>query len=197
MARAPLALLVLLLVVLAGCGSSSDSSSSSSSGPSGAGQPQTVRIALDYTPNVNYLGIYSAIERGYFKRHGIDPKIIPYAQVPAETLVKAGKTDLGISVPSEVITARAAGLKYKAVAALVAKNTTALAVKEGGPYTRPAQLDGKTYGGFGIASDEPIIKEILRRDGVKDPKFKQVTLNTDAYVALGKGRVDYSAVFGG
>src|SRR5690349_10024182 len=166
MTRAPLALLILLVVAIAGCGSSNDdASSSSSSGSSSAAKtPQTVRIALDYTPNVNYLGIYSAIERGYFKKQGIEPKIIPYAQVPAETLVKAKKTDLGISVPSEVITARANGLNYKAVAALVAKNTTALAVKAGGPYTRPAQLDGKTYGGFGIASDEPIIKVILRRD---------------------------------
>jgi ABC-type nitrate/sulfonate/bicarbonate transport system substrate-binding protein len=190
--------LLAVAVLAAGCGSSGGDAASSSSGTGGSPkQAQTVRIALDYTANVNYVGIYAAIKNGYFAKQGITPKIIPYAQVPAETLVKANKTDLGISVPSEVITQRAAGLKYKAVAALVASNTTALAVKAGGPYTRPAQLNGKTYGGFGIASDEPIIKEILRRDGVKDPSFKQVTLNTDAYVALGKGRIDYSAVFGG
>ena len=114
---------------------------SSSARPARVADNQTVRIALDYSANVNYLGIYVAIDKGCFARQGITAKIIPYANTPAETLVESGNTDLGISYPPDVIINRAKGLQYKAVAALVARNTTALAVLASSPYTRPAQLE--------------------------------------------------------
>jgi ABC-type nitrate/sulfonate/bicarbonate transport system substrate-binding protein len=158
---------------------------------------ETVRIALDYSANVNYLGIYVAQEKGYFARQHITLKIIPYANTPAETLVESGNTDLGISYPPDVIINRAKGLAYRAVAALAEQNTTGLAVLASSGYTRPAQLNGKLYGGFGIASDEAIVTAILKGDGVARPSFKQVVLNTDAYDALAKHRIQYTAVFGG
>jgi ABC-type nitrate/sulfonate/bicarbonate transport system substrate-binding protein len=169
-----------------------------SGGPAAArAKMETVRIALDYSANVNYLGIYVAQEKGYFARQHITLKIIPYANTPAETLVESGATDLGISYPPDVIINRARGLTYRAVAALAEQNTTGLAVLASSGYTRPAQLDGKLYGGFGIASDQAIVTAILKGDGVAEPSFKQVVLNTDAYDALAKHRIQYTAVFGG
>jgi ABC-type nitrate/sulfonate/bicarbonate transport system substrate-binding protein len=64
-------------------------------------------------------------------------------------------------------------------------------------YTRPAQLSGTVYGGFGIASDEPLVTSIMRADGVAHPVFKQVILGTDVITALKAHRVDYTAVFDG
>lgn len=189
-----------LVLALGACGSDDSGDTPSATGGTTAGSGQKtekVRIALDYSPNVNYLGIYTAIEKGYFAAEGIDPEIVPYANTPAETLVKSGKTDLGITYPPDVVINRAQGLKYKAVAALVAGNSTALAVKADSPVKRPADLSGKLYGGFGIQSDEPIIKAILSADGAKDPAFKQVVLNTDVITALDRGRIGYTAVFGG
>lgn len=189
-----------LVLALGACGSDdSDDATSASSGTTAASTQKTekVRIALDYSPNVNYLGIYTAIEKGYFADQGIEAEIVPFANTPAETLIKSGKTDLGITYPPDVVINRSQGLKYKAVAALVAGNSTALAVKADAKATRPADLDGELYGGFGIQSDEPIVKAILKGDGVQDPKFKQVVLSTDGIVALDKGRIGYTAVFGG
>jgi ABC-type nitrate/sulfonate/bicarbonate transport system substrate-binding protein len=160
------------------------------------GRP-TVRIALDYSANVNYLGIYVALAKGWFAKAGVNVKIIPYANTPAETLVKSGTTDLGISYPADVIINRSRGLRYKAVAALTARNTTALAVLQSSRFTRPSQLNGTLYGGFGIASDQALVTAILRANGVKVPRFRQVVLPTDAYTALAKGRIQYTAVFGG
>jgi ABC-type nitrate/sulfonate/bicarbonate transport system substrate-binding protein len=172
--------------------------SAASSQPTGsAAGNETVRIALDYSANVNYLGIYVAQQKGWFARQHITVKIIPYANTPAETLIESGNTDLGISYPPDVIINRANGLRYKAVAALAARNTTALAVLASSSYTRPAQLNGKLYGGFGIASDEPLVSAVLKGDGVAAPSFKQVVLNTDVIDALAKHRIQYTAVFGG
>jgi ABC-type nitrate/sulfonate/bicarbonate transport system substrate-binding protein len=190
-----LAAIAACALVLAACGSSSSSSSATTSAN---GSPtQTVRIALDYTANVDYLGIYAAIHNGYFAKHGIIPQIIPYAETPAETLIQSGRTDLGITYPPEVVINRAKGLKYKAVAALVANNTTALAVLSSSNITRPAQLSGKLYGGFGIASDKPIISAIIAADGASKPGWREVVLNTDVIQALSSHRIDYTAVFGG
>jgi ABC-type nitrate/sulfonate/bicarbonate transport system substrate-binding protein len=193
------AVVAALALAVAACGS--DSSSSSTSGgaatTSGAAKTEKVRIALDYSPNVNYLGIYTAIAKGFFAKHGVEPEIIPYANTPAETLIKSGKTDLGITYPPDVVINRSQGLKYKAVGALVANNSTALAVLADSKYTRPSQLSGELYGGFGIQSDKPIVSAILAADGAQDPQFKQVVLNTDVITALSKKRIGYTAVFGG
>ena len=158
---------------------------------------QTVKIALDYTPNVNYLGIDVAKSKGYFAAQGINAVILPYANASAEQLIQAGQTDLGISYPPDVIINNASGLRYRAVGALVTDSTTALAVLASSKYTRPAQLNGKLYGGFGIASDKPLVTAILRADGVRNAVFKQVVLNADVITALAAHRIDYTAVFGG
>jgi len=166
-------------------------------GASAAPAPPTVTIALDYTANVNYLGIYAALAKGWFAAQHVRAVILPYANLSAEQLIQAGRADLGISYPPDVIINNARGMRYRAVAALVTDNTTALAVLASSHYTRPAQLSGKLYGGFGIASDEPLVTAILHADGVTHPVFKQVVLDANVITALGAHRIDYTAVFGG
>jgi ABC-type nitrate/sulfonate/bicarbonate transport system substrate-binding protein len=179
----------IVAVGAAGCGGSGEGTGSSAG--------DQVTIALDYAPNANYLGIYVAQAKGYFADEGVRPKILPYANTPAETLIRSGKADLAISYPPDVVINRSQGLKYKAVAALVAGNTTELVVLADSKYRRPAQLSGKLYGGFGIQSDKALITEIMKRDGASDPSFRQVVINTAALEALKSGRVDYTAIFAG
>jgi ABC-type nitrate/sulfonate/bicarbonate transport system substrate-binding protein len=172
----------------------------SSASPAAGSAPATatVKIALDYTANVNYLGIYVAQSKGYFAAAHVKAVILPYANASAEQLIQANQTDLAISYPPDVIINNAAGtLHYKAVGALVTDNTTALAVLASSKFKRPAQLNGKIYGGFGIASDKPLVTSILHADGVKHPIFKQIVLNADVITALKAHRVDYTAVFDG
>ncbi len=76
-------------------------------------------------------------------------------------------------------------------------NTIELAVLQSSPYTSPAQLSGKLYGGFGVPSDPPIIKTIFEKVGVADPVYHEVVLNGSAYQALAAKRVAYTTMFGG
>jgi len=194
--RASAACVAALVLALAAYGAAG-SAARPSRGHAASTAPATVTIALDYTANVNYLGIYAALTRGYFAAEQIRPVILPYANLSAEQLIQAGRTDLGISYPPDVIINNANGLRYRAVGALVTDNTTALAVLASSKYTNPAQLDGKLYGGFGIASDKPIVTAILRAAGVAHPVFKQVVLDASVITALAAHRIDYTAVFGG
>jgi ABC-type nitrate/sulfonate/bicarbonate transport system substrate-binding protein len=190
------AVAAVLAVALAAAGYAAAGEASSAAGSTPA--TATVKIALDWTANVNYLGIYVAQSKGYFAAQHINAVILPYANAAAEQLIQAHQADLGISYPPDVIINNARGtLHYKAVGALVTDNTTALAVLASSKYTRPAQLNGKIYGGFGIASDKLLVTSILRADGVKNPIFKQVVLGTDVITALKAHRVDYTAVFDG
>ena len=191
--RAAAAVLAASLAAAGGAIASSQSSAASS-----ASATDTVKIALDWTANVNYLGIYAALTKGYFAAAHIKAVILPYANASAEQLIQAGRTDLGISYPPDVILNNASGkLRYRAVAALISDNTTALAVLASSRYTRPAQLSGKVYGGFGIVSDKPLVTSVLRGDGVKNPVYKQVILGSDVITALQARRIDYTAVFDG
>ena len=186
------AVAVTTALIAAACGSSG----LSSGGPSGSGL-RTLRIALDYTANVDYLGIYAAINNGYFRAEGIRPEIIPYAGVPAETLLSSGKTDLGLTYPPSIPAGRAGGLDYEAVAGLTQRNTIGIAVLASSHYTDVAQLSGTLYGGFGVSSDKPILENVFRQAGVANPTVREVDLGDEAYQALAAHRVAYSVVYGG
>jgi len=187
--------LALVVVVLAGAGLSAcgSGSSSATAGPS----LRPLRIALDWVPNVDFLGIYAAIHNGYFTAEGIKPVIIPYSGAAGETLISTGKTDLAFTYPPNIPAYRASGLQYRAVAGLTQLNTIELAVLQSSPYTSPAQLSGKLYGGFGVPSDPPIVKAVMRQTGVADPVYREVVLNGTAYQALAAKRVAYTTMFGG
>jgi ABC-type nitrate/sulfonate/bicarbonate transport system substrate-binding protein len=188
-----LALAGILSLSAAACGSRTST-------PSAAGRRlPTLRIALDYTENVDYLGIYVAITKGYFAAQGIKPVIIPYSGIPAETLLETGKTDLGLTYPPNIPAYRAADppLDYEAVAGLSQVNTIDIAVLASSPYHDVAQLSGKLYGGFGVPSDRPILLDVFRKAGVAHPVYREVDLGVDAYQALAAHRVAYSITFGG
>jgi ABC-type nitrate/sulfonate/bicarbonate transport system substrate-binding protein len=192
------AVLGITALALGGCGSSSATRSRAATG-NGPRALQKLRIALDYTANVDYLGIYAAVNEGYFKAEGIDPEIIPYSGPGAETLLGAGKADLGLTYPPNIPAYRAAShpLDYEAVAGLSQRDTIDIAVLASSKYTDVAQLSGTLYGGFGVPSDKPIIEDVFRAAGVKDPVYKEVDLGDEAYRALADHRVAYSITYGG
>jgi ABC-type nitrate/sulfonate/bicarbonate transport system substrate-binding protein len=193
--RRAMAMAMVTVVALVAAGGYARSGSAAAAAPTAT--PRTLRIALDYTANVDYLGIYAAEHNGYFTAEGIRPDIIPYAGVPAETLLQTGKTDLGLTYPPSIPASRAAGLDYEAVAGLTQRNTIGIAVLASSHYTSVAQLSGTLYGGFGVASDKPILEDVFHHAGVAHPVVKEVDLGDQAYQALAAHRVAYSIVYGG
>ncbi len=165
--------------------------------PSGRGRLQTFRIVLDYTENVDYLGIYVAESKGWFRDEGIRLRILPYSGAPAETLLASHRADLGLTYPPNIPAYRASGLDYEAVAGLSQVNTINIAVLASSPYHSVAQLSGKLYGGFGVSSDKPILLDVFRKAGVAHPVYREVNLGVNAYQALAAHRVAYSITFGG
>jgi ABC-type nitrate/sulfonate/bicarbonate transport system substrate-binding protein len=154
--------------------------------------PDTVSVALDWTPNTNHTGIYVARRLGYYKAAGVDLQILPYASTAPETLVSHGVADFGFSYSAGVAFARAAGADVTSVFAVLQHTALEIGVRADRSDIRtPKDLDGKTYAGFGTPDEKPLLETVIRHAGGKGV-FKDVTLNTSAYDAVYRGKADFT-----
>ncbi|MET8947397.1 ABC transporter substrate-binding protein [Streptomyces sp. NPDC004542] len=174
-----------LLLAATACSTGTENTASSPS-------DTTVTLALDWTPNTNHTGIYVAQELGYFKKAGINLKILPYGSTDPNTLIASHKADFGISYQEGLTVARAAGQDITSVYAVTQKTNVTIAVSAKRDDIRsPKDLDGKTYAGFGAAYEKPLLQKVIRNaDGKGD--FRSVALNTSAYTALYANKADFA-----
>ena len=156
-----------------------------------------MQLALDWTPNTNHTGIYVALKNGWYKDQGIDLTLLPYSSnVSPDVLVSSGKADVGISSTEGIVADAAVNQPVVSIAAILQHNTSALVTLKSSGITRPGQLDGKVYGGFGAPYESAVVGAIIKHDGGKGV-FKNVTLNVDAMQALQSKRIDFAWVFEG
>lgn len=149
-------------------------------------------VALDWTPNTNHIGLYVAEAQGWFKDAGLEVEILPYSDTSAGVLIAAGVAEFGVVGVVGFTTQRAAGADLQAVFAITQHETGRLVVNgENVAIQRPADLDGKTYAGFGSDWESALIGTMIRNDGGKG-EFETVTLGTSAYEALANGTVDFT-----
>jgi ABC-type nitrate/sulfonate/bicarbonate transport system substrate-binding protein len=188
------ALMVTVVVAVAACGGSDSSSSTVASGEpmTVPAQPAEVKVALDWTPNTNHIGIYVAQELGYYEDQDLTVKLLPYASTSPERLVSSGEAQFGFSYSNGIAFARAAGLDVVQVFASISKQQYLLAYRADDPtITTPRDLDGKTYAGFGTPSEESEVATVIKGDGGKGD-FKKVVLDAAAYEAVYSGRADFT-----
>jgi ABC-type nitrate/sulfonate/bicarbonate transport system substrate-binding protein len=182
--RAPRILAVfgaVLALLLAGCG--------------GGNGPETVRVALDWTPNTNHTGLFVAQQEGWFREAGLDVQFLPYNNTSPDTLVSSGAAEFGISFQDSFTFSKAAGAEITSVMAVLQHWATQIAVRaDRADITSPRDLDGKTYGGFGAAYEEPKMRAVIQDAGGAGT-FHTVVLGTAAYEALYAGQVDFTEPF--
>lgn len=158
------------------------------------GGGERVRIALDWTPNTNHTGLYVALEKGWYRDAGLDVEVLPYADTAASTLVNSGRADFGIASQDDITFARAAGQDVVSVMPITQRDVVEIGVRADSPIRSPRDLDGRTYAGFGLPSETPVLRAIIRNDGGTG-RFENVTLNTAAYEAVYAGRADFTLPF--
>lgn len=214
--RRSLILACTVLIGVAACGPATTSggpTTAPSTGPSAASGPSaspsvdatqapsasvtplgTVRLALDWTPNTNHTGIFVASSKGWYDAAGVDLQILPYGTTTPEALMAAGQAECGISFQDALTFAAAAGAPIVSVMAILQHTAQEIAVLASSDVTRPRQLDGRTYAGFGYPNEEPTLKSVIKADGGKGT-FTTVTLDTAAYDALYAKRADFVITF--
>jgi putative hydroxymethylpyrimidine transport system substrate-binding protein len=186
-------LLLPLLAAAAACGTSS--SADTVNGSSGALTPVTVQ--LDWYPNPDHVGLYTAIDRGFFARAGLEvtPRQPTDVSDPIK-LVAAGRADLGISYEPEMFFAQQQHAPVVAVAAMVPTALNSIIAPGGKGIATPADLRGRTIGVDGSDSTNAYVGTVLRHAGL-DPAsdVHRVTVGFNLLPALLAGKVD--AIAGG
>lgn len=156
-------------------------------------------LVLDWTPNTNHSGIYIAKQKGWYDDAGIDLSIVqPGEGASGLQMLATGKADFAISTEEEVTPAVAQGIPVKSVAAILQHNTSSLVALRSSGITRPRDLEGKTYGGFGGQLEKALVETLVRCDG-GDPSQVDFTNvgNADYRVGLTKGHYDFVWIFDG
>ena len=130
-----------------------------------------LRIALDWTPNTNHTGFFVALEKEFYKGQGIDLEIISpltdnYALTPAKRL-ENGEVDFAI-LPSESVLSfftKDRPIHFRAVAALLQEDMSAIVTLKSTGIDRPGLLAGKTYASYKARYEDRIVEQMIRNDG--------------------------------
>ncbi|MBA4537992.1 ABC transporter substrate-binding protein [Bacillus aquiflavi] len=152
---------------------------------------EKVSIMLDWYPNAVHSAIYTAVEKGYFTKEGIDVDI----KMPAETndplrLVAAGKVDLAISYQPQVVVSRAEGIPVVSLAAFVRHPLDHLMVPETSHINSPKDLEGKNIGYSSIEIEEAILNVMVNSDGGDYKKVNMIDVGWDLIPAISTEKVD-------
>jgi putative hydroxymethylpyrimidine transport system substrate-binding protein len=185
MTRALAALLAagLLVLGLAACGEKKDVSS--------PGNADSLDLVLDYFPNADHVGIYSALARGDFRQAGLDVRVrTPSDPAAPLKLLAAGKADLAISYEPELLLARDKGLRLVSVGAIVQKPLTSIMALGSKKIRTPADLEGKRVGTAGIPYQSAYLKTILSKAGADPASVKETNVGFNLVPAMLSGKVD-------
>ena len=134
--------------------------------------------------------------KGWYDDAGIELDVLPYGGTAPEAILAAHQAECGISFQDSMTFAVAAGAPIVSVMAILQHTAQDIAVLADSDITRPRQLDGRTYAGFGYPNEVPTLQSVIRADGGTGT-FDTVTLDTAAYDALYAKRADFVITFSG
>jgi putative hydroxymethylpyrimidine transport system substrate-binding protein len=181
---------VVIAMGLAACGGGGEPSTGSPS------HPQPFTLDLDWYVNPDHAGIYSALDRGFFKAEGLDvqPQVPSDPSAPIKE-VAAGRADLAVSYQPEVLLAQDKGLDVQAVGAVVDQPLTSLISLPKAGIGTGADLQGKTVGTAGIPYQTDYLETILQSAGLPASAANEVNVGLNLLPTLIGGKVD--AILGG
>lgn len=133
-----------------------------------------LKVALDWTPNVIHAGLYVAQIENYWKDSGLEVEYISveidnYQKKTTQRLAE-GEVHIALG-PSEhlldyrLLKENTASLK--AIATVMQYETSAFVTLPDSGITHPAQLDGKTYGGYRTQLERELLTSLIQQDGGK------------------------------
>jgi ABC-type nitrate/sulfonate/bicarbonate transport system substrate-binding protein len=175
--------------LLASCSSSSSGASSSSSpGKSSSVQTTKLTFQLGWLANVENMGVYTALDAGYYAANHLDVKVVPGGPaVSVEPIVVSGKALVGLDSADTIARARLNGAKLKIIAVTLQKNPTAVMSLAKKPIRTPQDLVGKK---LGIQQSGTAIFDAFLKANHIDPKtVKYVPVQYDPS-PLVNGQVD-------
>lgn len=182
---------VLVAGVLSGCSKKEEKSANK--------DLEKVTVVLDWTPNTNHTGLYTALENGYYKEQGLDVEIVQPPEGGAASLVASRKADFGISYQEEVTYAKTSDdpLPIKAIATVIQHNTSGFASPAEKNIKTPKDFENKIYGGWGSQSEPAVIESVMKKSKADFDKVKIADIGQDDFFTATTNNVDFAWIYEG
>ena len=117
----------------------------------GAGRPENVTLILQWEPQAQFAGYYMALEKGFYRDHGLDVEIVPGGPAvdPIGSL-KSGKADFATSFLSGALSAAAEGTPLVNIAQVVNRSNLMIVARKSAIKDRE-DLDGRRVSLWGTS----------------------------------------------
>lgn len=160
---------------------------------------EEVTVILDWVPNTNHTGLYTAVAKGYYAAEGLDVEIIQPSEGGTASLIASGQGSFGISYQEEVTYARTAAeaLPIKAIAAIIQHNTSGFASPISKGIESPKDFEGKKYGGWGSPAEKATIKGLMDKENADFNQVEMIDLGALDFFQATKDHVDFTWIYYG
>lgn len=109
-----------------------------------------VTFALHWIPQAQFAGYYVALDKGIYKKYGIDVEIIPAnPRVPSSTLLENGKVDFASMWLTNALQLMDQNVKIVNIAQVINRSALMLVSKKSSGIFTPKDMEGKKVGIWG------------------------------------------------
>lgn len=131
----------------------------------------TLKIALDWTPNTNHIGLFIAQKLGFYTDLNIQVDIInplddQYIKTPGKKL-SIGEVDFAIAPFETAISLNNKEKPFDAIAiyAILQEDLSSIVTLQSSNLNQPKLLDGKIYASYKARYEDHIVKQMIKNDG--------------------------------
>ena len=132
---------------------------------------QTLKIALDWTPNINHIGLFVAKELGFYSAQGIQLELLnpldDHYQVTPGKKLELDQADFSIAPFETVISLNNKANQVDAVAiyAILQQDLSCVVSLGDSPVRTMKDLDGRIYASYKARYEDHIIQEMVKNAG--------------------------------
>ena len=161
-----------------------------------------LRLQLDWYPQPEHGGFYTALLKGYYKQEGLDVSIAPLTQYgSAAQIIASGKMDIGLGSSDQVLEWNSNGLPLVAIAATMQHDPQAIMVHAASPVRDFRNLEGRTIAAqtgatwlkfvtlkYGLHNIRQIPSTLSIANFLADPNYvQQIFITSEPYFAKQAG----------
>lgn len=195
-------LMCLLLVTVAACGGKEavpteqkGAAGSENTNEDSSAALKDIKVVLDWTPNTNHTGLYTAVDQGFYQAAGLNVEIVQPGAGGADTMVASGEVPFGVSYQESVTQARTQDVPLVSIAAVIQHNTSGFAAPVDRKIKSPKDFEGKTYGGWGSPVEEAVMQSIMEGEGADVSKVKNINMGDADFFTAVKRDIDFAWIF--
>ena len=112
-----------------------------------AGEKGAVSFIPQWVPQAQFAGYYTAYEKGFYKRRGLQVKILKGGpDFPTSELLADGQADFGTMFLTTAIVKRAKGYKFINIGQIVQRSALMLVAKKTSGIKKPADIQNQRVG---------------------------------------------------